>query len=150
MLRHEFSIELDIDFGVCFPCLCSPTSFFSASPYTYRIKRLDEKGTSYEIIFKWRKLGITRYFPVKLQVTREPGKDRIRIIYKSLPDSKYEFYLELLVERLGPGRVRIHGKTYMKAGLMADLLGRKEYRLFIENLVRDGVFCLIERRAATA
>ena len=147
MLRHEFTVDMDIDFAVCFPCLCSPQSFFSSSPYTHKVRKLDEKGELYEVVFKWRKLGITRYYPVKLRVERRPGKDKVEIIYKSTEDSKYDFYLSLVVRRIGPGKVRVHCLSYMRAGLMADLLGRKEYKLFVENLVRDGVFCLVERRA---
>jgi len=148
VLRHEFSTKMDIDFAACFPCLCSPVSFFAASPYTYRVRKLDEKGEVYEVVFRWRKLGMTKYYPVKLRVRRKPERNRVEIIYESTPDSKYEFYMRILVERLGPGKVRVSVSAWMRAGLMADLLGRKEYRLFVENLVRDGVFCSVERPRA--
>ena len=150
VLRHEFSIEMDIDFAACFPCLCSPVSFFAASPYTYRVRKLDEKGEVYEVVFRWRKLGMTRCYPVRLRVRRKPERNRVEIVYESTPDSRYEFYMRLLVERLGPGKVRVSVSAWMRAGLMADLLGRKEYRLFVENLVRDGVFCSLERPRALA
>ncbi len=147
-LRHTVERELNATFEQCLECLLRPDRFLGESRYTYRASRLD--GV-YEIVFKWVKWGITRFYRVRLRVVQEGPVVR----YVSTPDSDYEFYMEFHLRPGGDGRTRVWVEARMKAGLMADLLGRKDYARFVEELVDRGLGAMLsavaeERRGAEA
>lgn len=140
MLRHAVEREINATFGQCLECLLRPDGFLGESRYTYRASRLD--GV-YEVVFKWVKWGITRFYRVRLRVVQEGPVVR----YVSTPDSDHEFYMEFYLRPRSSGRVRIRVEARMKAGLMADLLGRKDYARFVEELVDRGLGAMLSAMA---
>ena len=143
VLRHAVSRLVRAPPGACLECAADPESFLGASRYTYVVKRL--APGLYEVVFRWRKLGVTRYYRVRLRVRREDG----RVVYESTPDSDYPFRLEITLEEAG-GATRVRASAEMRAGLMADLLGRRDYASFVEELVDRGLAALARRLASQA
>ena len=131
-LRHFARKTVLVDLDACKECLLRPDKFLAHSRYTYAAKRLDD-GT-YEVVFRWVKWGMERFYKVRLRIRQENGV----VAYESTPDSEYPFRLEF---RLQPGssRTSVEVEAEMGAGLMASLLGRKDFREFIEELVEKGI-----------
>ena len=140
MLRHRVERRLNVNAEECRRCLLSPERFLSKSRYTYFVGR---RNSDYEVIFRWRKLGITRYFRVVFRLV----EDGDTISYESTPDSDYWFDMRFKLEALEEGGTRIVVEASMKAGLMADLLGRKDYASFVEDLVDRGIGDMLETLA---
>ncbi len=131
-LRHVARKTVLVDLEACRECLLRPDRFLANSRYTYTVKRLDD-GT-YEVVFRWVKWGMERFYKVRLRIRQEGGV----VAYESTPDSDYPFRLEFRL-RPGGGRTTVEVEAEMSAGLMASLLGRRDFREFIEELVEKGI-----------
>jgi len=140
-LRHRTVKTVRVPLGDCRRCLLDIEEFMSKSRYTYAIRRL--AGGVYEVVFRWRKLGIERFYRVRLRV--EGGGDVVE--YRSTPDSDYPFLMRFLLEPGPGGSTRLHVEAEMDAGVMAGLLGRGDYRGFVEELVEKGIAALAGRYA---
>ena len=133
MLRHETTITVNIPVDYCKQCILNPSEFLAKSRHTYTIRKLGEG--KYEVVFRWVKFKVERFFKVILEV-------RIRgdtIEYASTPESPYEFSIRIKLEDTGNGTTRIHVEARMKPGLLANLLGKKSYSEFIEELIEKGI-----------
>ena len=145
MLRHRARRVVRSDAVECAMCLLDPARFFRASRYTHSVAR-EETGV-YQVIFKWRKWGMTRYFPVRIRVEQhEEGEGRTRVVYEPTGDSPYFFRMVFDIRRRNGG-AEVEAEAEMKAGLMADLLGRKDYASFVEELLDRGIKAFLEERA---
>ncbi len=140
MFHHMVERKLNVNAEDCRRCLLSPERFLSKSKYTYFARR---RNNTYEVIFRWRKLGITRYYRVIFRLIE--GEDTVG--YESTPDSDYQFNMRFKLKALKEGRTRITVEASMKAGFLADLLGRKDYAAFIEDLVDKGIGSMLETLA---
>ena len=140
MLHHEYVIEAKEDFDSLTQCLSDPVKFMERSRYVYLVERLGDNKL--RVVFKWRKLGITRYYEVVLTIKPKLGPNRVGFLLEPAPESKYDFFFSVEVEKI-QDRVLLRVRSWMYAGLMADILGRKDYRVFVEELVEKGVFCRI-------
>jgi hypothetical protein len=138
MLHHEYTTEAREDFNSLAQCLSDPVKFMERSRYVYLAERLD--SDKLRVVFKWRKLDMTRYYEVVLTVKPKLGPNRVGFLLEPTPESKYDFFLSVEIEKL-ENRVLLKVRSWMYAGLMADILGRKDYREFVEELVEKGVFC---------
>ena len=116
----------------CIECILRVDRLLSTSKHTYSIKRVAENV--YHVKFVWKKLGMTRYFDVVFKVEREGDKIR----YRSIEGSKYPMIIEFSLKPKDDA-LEIEVYSEMKAGIMADLLGRKDYAKFIEDLVETGI-----------
>lgn len=143
MLRHRVVRLLRAPVQVCLRCIADPERFLSASQYTYAVKRVG--GDEYEVVFRWRKWGITRFYRVRIRVRRDDG----RVVYESTGESEYPFRMEFHVGEEG-GLTRVVVEAEMRAGLMADLLGRRDYASFVEELVDRGLARLAMKLAEEA
>ncbi len=121
----------------CIECVLRVDRLLSTSKHTHSVKRLGED--IYHVRFVWRKLGMTRYFDVVFKVIREGD----RVVYRSIEGSKYPMIIEF---KFKPRNDMLEIEVYseMKAGLMADLLGRKDYAKFIDDLVESGILRLLK------
>lgn len=118
----------------CLECLANLEGFMSKSRYTYALRRVGEDV--YEVVFRWRKLGIEKFYRVTLAVARSGST----VEYRSTPDSPYHFRMTFKVEPApGGGASRVVVEAEMRAGLMASLMGRGDFREFVEELVDRGI-----------
>ncbi len=132
MLRYTTVKKVNAPLVYCIRCIRDPQQFLSHSKYTYTVKKVDSE---YEVVFRWVKWGMERFYKVKITVDIEGG----RIVYRSTSNSPHYFRLELDMEEAEEDATRITVRSEMKAGIMADLLGRKDYADFIEELVEKGI-----------
>lgn len=133
MLRHKAVKTVNAPLKYCIECIRDPSKFLGYSKYTYLTKKLSDNR--YEVVFRWVKWGIERFYKVRIEYTREDDT----VIYRSTEDSPYFFVMIFKLRELEGGKTEITLDASMKAGLMADLLGRKDYREFIEELVEKGI-----------
>ncbi len=120
-----------------------PIEFLGKSRYTYAARVVGEGR--YEVVFRWVKWGMERFYKVILTVER---RDSI-VEYNSTSDSPLEFHMRF---EFNPreGRVTaVRVTASMKAGFMANLLGRGDYRVFVEELVERGILGMARRLAET-
>ncbi len=142
MLRYTTVKRVNAPLVYCMRCIRDPQQFLSHSKYTYTVKRL---GDTYEVVFRWVKWGMERFYKVKIRVDMEGDK----VIYRSTSDSPHYFKLELDMEEVEGDATRIRISSEIKAGLMADLLGRRDYADFIEELVEKGIAGVARKMAET-
>lgn len=133
MLRHKAVKTVNAPLKYCIECIRDPSKFLGYSKYTYLTKKLSDNR--YEVVFRWVKWGIERFYKVKIEYTKEDDT----VIYRSTEDSPYFFVMIFKLRELEGGKTEITLEAAMKAGLMADLLGRRDYREFIEELVEKGI-----------
>ena len=141
MLRHTYRARVNAPPDACIRCALDPEAFLSGSRYTYSVKRLDDER--YEVVFRWRKLGVDRFYPVRLRVERRGG----RIVYEPTPDSPHNLRIEISVERDNGGAL-VTVEASMDAGLLARIMGRGDISAFVEDLVDKGIAGMAERAAA--
>ncbi len=139
MLRSKVEKKLNIPLTLCRECLLDAGRFLSQSPYTYTVKK---RGDAYEVVFKWRKLGMTRYFKVVLR----PKETSEGIEYEPLQDSDYRFNMKFRLDEDEEGTT-LTVTAEMDAGIAATLLGRGDFRRFVEDLVDNGLQRLINEMA---
>ncbi|MEB3861639.1 MAG: hypothetical protein GSR84_05390 [Desulfurococcales archaeon] len=132
MLKYTTVKKVNAPLVYCIRCIRDPQQFLSHSKYTYTVKKVDSE---YEVVFRWVKWGMERFYKVRITVDIEDD----RIVYRSTSDSPHYFKLELDMEEAEEDATRIKVRSEMKAGIMADLLGRKDYADFIEELVEKGI-----------
>ncbi|MCE4628170.1 MAG: hypothetical protein F7C34_03365 [Desulfurococcales archaeon] len=138
MLKYRTRKTVRTDLSACVECLLNADRFLGRSSYVDSIKPVAE-GV-YHVRFRWRKWGMTRYYDVVFRVRREGDK----IVYESVEGSKYPMRLEFTLEKKNDNTV-VSVEASMEAGLMADLLGRKDYAKFIEELVETGFVAMAQR-----
>ena len=140
-LRHETVKSVRVNLLACLECASNPKALFSRSRY---VERVEQRAPNvYTVRFVWRKLGVTRRYEVSFRVERRGDT----IVYESLEGSRYPMRFEFQLTPSGRGtRVRVAAE--MKAGLMADLLGRRDFAGFVEELVEKGIVALAERAAS--
>ncbi len=138
MLKASISRFVRSDVTKCVECVMEVDRFLYNTAYTYAVRRLGE-GV-YEVVFRWKKLGITRFYRVKLSVVKRGNI----VEYVSVDGSDYPFKMRFVFESRDGGTV-IKVESEMKAGIMADVLGRKDYRRFIEELVDSGIKAFLEK-----
>ena len=143
MLQHITEHFVKVDMIQCLDCLLDPRVFLGSSEYTERVRELRE-GV-YEIVFRWRKFGITKRFRVVVRPVKIPMKNGVEVVYEPEPDSPYWFIIRIALYP-GRGGVFIKAEALMRAGLMADLFGRKDYAGFVERLVSKGLTEYLRRR----
>jgi len=134
-LRAISRKRLNVDLEECLECLLDPCRFFGGSRYTGETRC---KGDDHEIVFVWRKFGMTKKYRVNLKVYRSDNE----IIYLDR-NGKMRCIISLKPTEEG---VDITVKAEMEAGLMADLFGRGEFKTFIDNLVSRGIAALVRKR----
>ena len=127
--------RLNVDPGECIECLLDPCKFFGESKYTGETRCGED---SHEIVFVWRKFGMTKKYRVDLKVYRSGNE----IVYL---DKNGKMKCVIRVEPTKEG-VDITVDAEMEAGLMADLFGRGEFKTFINDLVSRGIGALIRKR----
>ena len=136
MLKHKIERRLNTNIENCRKCLLSPEKFLSESKYTYH---LEKEGDTYSVIFRFKKLGITKYYRVRLKLIVDGNTYRL----ESLPDSEYPFNMKFTLEKIGEYETKVIVEAVMKADLMANLLGRKDFAVFVEDLVDKGISKLL-------
>ncbi len=132
MLKHATTKTINLPAGECAKCLLDPEGVLGASKYTYTVKRLDKD--KYEVVFKWVKMGMTRFYKVRFTVKQEDNE----ITYQSTGDSDHWMNMQFTIEPAGDA-TRVKVTALMKAGLLASLLGKRDYAEFIEELVEAGI-----------
>ncbi len=136
MLKHKIERRLNTNIKNCKKCLLSPEKLLSESKYTYH---LEKEGDTYNVIFRFKKLGITKYYRVRLKLIVDGNTYRL----ESLPDSEYLFNMKFTLEKIGEYETKVIVEAMMKADLMANLLGRKDFAVFVEDLVDKGISKLL-------
>ncbi len=133
MLKHTTRKLVNAPIIYCLRCVRDPGNFLSHSKYTYTVKRI--RDNVYEVVFRWVKWGMERFYRVIIEVKEEGDT----VVYTSTRDSPYHFRLSFKLADAGEERTSVVVESEMKAGIMADLLGKKDYREFIEELVDKGI-----------
>ncbi len=133
LLRHTTIKTINAPLTYCTRCVRDPERFLSNSKYTYTVRRLSDN--TYEVVFRWVKWGIERFYKVVITVEWKGNT----VTYRSTDKSPYYFYIRFRMESPRSYITRVTVESGMKAGLMADLLGRGDYREFIEELVEKGI-----------
>ncbi|MGC9204609.1 MAG: hypothetical protein ACP5GE_06580, partial [Thermoplasmata archaeon] len=116
---------------------------FGESKYVKEINNL--KDGIYEIIFSWKKFGITKEFPVKVQEL----KNEKNLLIENTQDSKFRFKLKISsIDFMGEKTVntRVMINAEMGAGILADLFGENDFKLFIHDSVIPAIekHCIIK------
>jgi len=133
VLKHKVNVRVNMPLTYCLKCVANPAEFLGKSKYTYTAKELGEG--KYEVVFRWVKWGMEKFYKVVLEVRRYDNT----IVYVSAPESPYEFYMKFELEETESEETEVKVEANMKAGLMADLLGRGDYKGFVEELVEKGI-----------
>ncbi|MEB3844406.1 MAG: hypothetical protein LRS48_01825 [Desulfurococcales archaeon] len=136
-LEHHTVKTVKVPEDTCLACLLSPEKLLSTSKYTAFVEKLEDD--KYRVRFVWRKFGITKKFDVVFRVIRRGDV----VEYRSTEESDYPFLIRFKVTRLN-NEVEVDVYSEMKAGLMADLFGRKDYAGFIEELIDTGLVELLK------
>jgi len=144
MLRARVERHLNVPLELCVRCLMDASRFLSQSPYTEKAEKIDE--STHRVVFRWRKLGMTRRFPVVLRVRREGDN---AVIYESTEDSPHPLRMVFRLETREGGETFLAVDAEMEAGLLADLLGKRDFQSFIEDLVDRGLTNLVRKLADT-
>lgn len=109
---------------------------FEKSKY---VKAINSRGeNSYEIIFSWKKFGITKDFPVIVEKFNNSGS----YLVKNLKNSKYEFKISISsVKNFKNNEIntKIVLIAEMGAGLLADMFGQNDFKLFIQDSVMPAI-----------
>ena len=142
MLKAEALRSVRADLSNCIKCVTNVENFFYKSKYTYAVRRLSED--TYEVVFRWRKFGVTRFYRVRIKVRRNSDRE---VVYEPDEGSDYWFRMRFTFEPHSGGTL-VRVEAQMKAGLMADLLGRGDYRGFVEELVDNGIKRMLENIVA--
>ncbi len=137
-LKHHTVKTVKVPPDTCLVCLMSPDKLLSTSKYTAFVKKLEDG--KYHVRFVWKKFGMTKKFDVIIQVVRRGDV----IEYRSTEESDYPFLIRFKVKPVGPNMLEIEVYSEMKAGLMADLFGRRDYAGFIEELIDTGLVNLLK------
>ena len=91
---------------------------------------------------------MTRYYPVRIRVFEKDLGERVkRVVYEPAEDSPYWFRMEFVLREKNGGGVEVEASAFMKAGLMADFLGKRDYARFVEELLDRGIRSFLEERA---
>ncbi len=148
-LKHRTSRTVNAPMEACRACALRPESLFSGSRYVYSVKRVD--GDVYEVVFRWVKFGVERFYVARLRVEARGDE----LVYESTPDSPLRARFRLKLEAgEGEGTTRLVLEAEMRAGVAAGLLGRGDYRVFVEelleNLVMEAIKDAAEAREASA
>ncbi len=144
-LRHRASRAVNAPMEACKACALKPESLFSGSRYVYSVKRLE--GSVYEVVFRWVKFGVERFYVARLRVEARGDE----LVYESTPDSPLKARLRLKLEGgRGSGTTRLVLDAEMKAGVAAGLLGRGDYKVFVEELLENLVREALKEAAAGA
>ncbi len=136
-LVHDTVKTVKVPEDTCLACLLSPDKLLSTSRYTAIVERLEDN--KYHVRFIWRKFGITKKFDVIFRVIRRGNL----VEYRSTEESDYPFLIRFKLTRLN-NEVEIDVHAEMKAGLLADFFGRKDYAGFIEELIDTGLVELLK------
>ena len=140
-LRHETVKTVRAPLDECIECILRVDRLLGVSKHTEKVERVSPDV--YHVRFVWRKLGMTKHFDVVFRSRREGNK----IIYESIEGSKYPMRMEFYLRRRPDGLVEIRVLAEMRAGLMAEVLGRKDFARFVEELVDAGIVRLLQARA---
>lgn len=109
---------------------------FEKSIYVKAINSIDEN--SYEIIFSWKKFGITKDFPVIV----EEFKDLDSYLVENLKNSRYNFKISISsVKNFKNNEIntKIVVNAEMGAGLLADMFGQNDFKSFIQESVISAI-----------
>ena len=135
-MKYRTRKTVRADVTACTECLLKADRFLGGSTYVEEVRPVAE-GV-YHVRFRWRKLGMTRRYDVVFRV-RASGDT---VVYESVEGSKYPMRFEFRLNRRGRETV-VDVEASMDAGLMADLLGKKDFSRFVEELVERGFVALM-------
>ena len=141
-LRHETVKTVRAPLDECMQCILRVDRLLGVSKHTEKVERVSP-GV-YHVRFVWKKFGITKHFDVVFRSRREGSK----VVYESIEGSKYPMRMEFELRRRPDGLVEIRVLAEMRAGLMAEVFGRKDFARFVEELVDSGIVRLLQARAA--
>jgi hypothetical protein len=122
--------------------LKNPAFLFNNSKF---VKKVSEINNLVEINFLWTKMHITKQFAVLMKIY----KDENSILYSSVPDSRFEFKLAVTLQNLYRGNLKITVEAEMGAGLLADLMGEKDFKEFINNLIDNAIDKYLKKEIGT-
>lgn len=141
-LKTSFEKNKMIDKEEFLKFLGDPVFLFGKSRF---VKRVTLDNNMVEIDFVWTKMHITKQFIVLAKIYI----DRDSILYSSIPDSKYAFKLAVELESFDKNNTKISVESEMGAGLLADLMGEKDFKEFINNLIDDAIDRYLNDRPVT-
>ena len=140
-LRYETVKTVRAPIGECIECILRVDRLLGVSKHTEKVERVSP-GV-YHVRFVWRKLGMAKHFDVVFRSRRENDK----VIYESIEGSRYPMKMEFELRQRPDGLVEIRVLAEMRAGLMAEVLGRRDFARFVEELVDSGIVRLLQARA---
>ncbi len=111
-----------------------PDKFLGNSRYVETI--VNRGDNKYEVVFKWVKWGMVKRYWVKFRVYR----DQNTVIYESTPDSDNKMLMAMTIAKdPEEGYINITFHAEMEAGTLANLLGKKDFRVFVEELLDTAI-----------
>ena len=129
-LKTRFELNKEIHNAVFIEILKDPNYLFGNSKF---VKKINVSRDSVEIQFEWTKMHMTRRFKVIAKIFTS----EYSILYTSKPESPYEFKLSIDLYKQDGENSKIYVEAEMGAGLLADLMGKKDFDEFILNLIND-------------
>ncbi len=111
--------------------------------HTHMVAKVSED--TYDIVFKIKKLGVTKYIPVQFRASILEGIDRTRVRYESTEKSPTEFSIEFNIEKKDENHVRIDIDAKIQADVFTELFGRKDFKEFVEELMDHGISTYLKR-----
>ncbi len=136
MLRHTLTRKLHILPSDLLEILRDPTKWLRTA-YTKYVEKIEELGDGkYEIVFKWKKLGITKTIRVRFKVVEKEGI----IAYVSTRDSPTQAsFTFTIIEDPEEDYITLRVDAEMDAGTLASVFGKGDFRKFIETLVDETI-----------
>ncbi|MGP6207788.1 hypothetical protein ACNF42_07175 [Cuniculiplasma sp. SKW3] len=125
--------EIEVSCDNVFFVGSDPRRFLASSEYTLEI---GFKGNHiYSVKFRWKKFGIIRIFEIEfsLKITE------CRIVYEGIEEYKDRFRFAIDYEKISSGKTRIEVEAKMDAGKLPELIGKGDFKKFVEKIVEDGM-----------
>ena len=128
MLRHATTRKVPLSLREVMDSLPTPAEIFSSAPYVEKVENLGDNVV--EVVFKWVKMGVARRYVVRLRWRRAWGG----MVYECLEPCKHRLIVKVLMKSSKENESVLYVRAEMNAGFMASLMGKKDFRDFVEKL----------------
>lgn len=143
-LVHTSSRRVRVEAEEILPTLENPAKLLRLSKYVDSVRKAGEG--LWEVVFKWRKFGMTKKYRVLFRVFRYGNT----VVYESAEDSPNEAKIVFTVAKDPGGWSLINATAEFGIGGLASLLGKHDFRAFVDELLDSGIRAHFLEKTRTA
>lgn len=133
MLKYSIVREIEVSCDNVFLVGSDPRRLLSISEYTQEI---EFKGDDiYTVKFRWKKFGISRIFEIGFSLKIM----KCGIVYDGVEEYKDRFRFVINFEKISEDKTRIKVEVTMDAGKIPEIIGKSDFRKFVEEIVQNGL-----------